>query len=220
LPAVPHEHVDIVRRQEFDEIWSRVPPERRLDPHALELAVETARSANSISETGTARVLDLGCGDGGVTAELAHAGALVTGVDVSGVAIERARANHPALDFVIVSAGEALPFGDAVFDAVVCLHVLEHVANTQHLLSEARRVLAPGGHLAVAVPFHGVVKNVLIALRSFERYHNPLGPVRRFYTRRSLGRLLNDFGFEHTRLRAVGGLPFLRETLLARAQRA
>ena len=69
------------------------------------------------------------------------------------------------------------------------------------------------------MPYHGILKNVLVALRSFERHHDPLEPVLRFYTRRSLGRLLRDFGFDEVRLTAAGGLPHLRETLLARARR-
>jgi 2-polyprenyl-6-hydroxyphenyl methylase/3-demethylubiquinone-9 3-methyltransferase len=154
-----------------------------------------------------------------VTVELASAGAQVTGVDTSRVAVERARTSHPELEFTVVSADEALPFADAAFDAVVCLHVLEHVADTQHLLSEARRVLAPGGRLAVSVPFHGRIKNLLVALRSFEHHHDPLQPVLRFYTRRSLARLLDEFGFEQVWVAGAGGVPLLRETLLARARR-
>ena len=164
-------------------------------------------------------MLDLGCGDGAVTAELAQDGVHVTGVDVSPVAIERARAAHPQIEFETAASDEPLPFGDAAFDAVVCLNVLEHVADTQHFLSEARRVLAPAGIVGLTVPFHGVLKNVLVALRSFERHHDPLEPVLRFYTRRSLASLLEQFGFERVHVSATGGLPYLHEMLLARAWR-
>jgi SAM-dependent methyltransferase len=202
-----------------DEIWGHVPSERRLEPAALELALETVRKVNPGTGGKPVRVLDLGCGDGRVAAELVRAGAQVTGVDPSRVALERARASYPELDFAAVSQDGGLPFADVSFDVVVCLNVLQHVADTQRLLSEARRVLAPRGLLSVAVPFHGIFKNVLIALRSFESHHDPLEPVLRFYTKRSLARLLSDFGFEHARLRSAGGLPLLRETLLAHAQR-
>jgi ubiquinone/menaquinone biosynthesis C-methylase UbiE len=200
-----------------DDIWSRVPSDRPLDLAALRLALDAVEDAKSGGRA--VRVLDLGCGDGRVAAELARTGAHVTGVDLSRAAIERARATHPELEFVVSSADEGLPFADAAFDAVVCLHVLEHVSDTQRFISEARRVLAPAGRLSVAVPFHGVFKNLLVALRSFEHDHDPLEPVLRFYTKRSLGRLLDDFGFEHIRLSAAGGLPLLRETLLAQARR-
>jgi 2-polyprenyl-6-hydroxyphenyl methylase/3-demethylubiquinone-9 3-methyltransferase len=201
-----------------DDIWNDVPAHRHVNRAALNHALDVVRDAGSQAGAQT-RVLDLGCGDGAVSAELAGAGARVTGVDVSAVAIERARAAHPQIEFETTVSGEPLPFGDAAFDVVVCLNVLVHVTDTQHLMSEARRVLAPAGLLGITVPFHGVLKNVLVSLRSFERHHDPLEPVVRFYTRRSLAQLLEEFGFEQVRLTAAGGMPYLREMLLARARR-
>lgn len=191
---------------------------RHVNRIALNHALGVVRDASSRSGTPT-RVLDLGCGDGAIAAELAGAGARVTGVDVSPVAIERARAAHPQVEFETTASDEQLPFEDAAFDAVVCLNVLEHVADTQHFLSEARRVLVPAGLFGLTVPFHGVLKNVLIALRSFERHHDPLEPVLRFYTRRSLAHLLDEFGFDQVRVTAAGAMPVFRELLLARARR-
>jgi SAM-dependent methyltransferase len=195
-----------------------VPSDRPLDPAARDFALVSVRSAKAPAEA-SVRVLDLGCGDGHLTAELARTDARVTGADSSSIALERARASYPDLSFVAVSLDGGLPFADSSFDLIVSLNVLQHVADTQRLMSEARRVLVPAGLLAVAVPFHGKVKNLLVALRSFERHHDPLEPVLRFYTKRSLAGLLRDFGFEDVRLEMAGGLPLLRETLLARARR-
>jgi SAM-dependent methyltransferase len=201
-----------------DDIWNGVPAHRHVNRIALNHALDVVRDASSRSGT-QIRVLDLGCGDGAATAELARNGVNVTGVDVSRVAVERARAAHPQIEFETAASDEPLPFGDAAFDAVVSLNVLEYVEGTQHFLSEARRVLAPAGVLGLTVPFHGVLKNVLVALRSFERHHDPLEPVLRFYTRRSLISLLEQFGFEQVQVTAAGGLPFFRELLLARTRR-
>jgi ubiquinone/menaquinone biosynthesis C-methylase UbiE len=192
-----------------------VPPERPLDPIALGWARECIGSLPD-----EPRVLDVGSGDGRLAAALANAGARVTGADPSAVALERARREHPDLDFIQIEPGGRLPFDDGSFDAAVCIHVLEHVQDTQTLLSEIRRVLAPRGLLALAVPFHGRVKNVAIALGSFERHHDPLEPVLRFYTARSLQGLLGDLGFAEIEVEARGGRPLLRETLVARARRA
>jgi 2-polyprenyl-3-methyl-5-hydroxy-6-metoxy-1,4-benzoquinol methylase len=200
-----------------DEIWSQLPSERRIDRAAADFAIDAVRDATREREQ--VRVLDLGCGEGQIAAALADLGARVTGVDVSQVALERARAAHPELDFTAPSPQGTLPFPDAAFDVIVCLHVLQHVADTQRFLSEARRVLLPAGHLAVAVPWHGLLKNLVVALRSFERHYDPLEPVLRFYTRRSLAGLLRDFGFDEVRTRPAGGRPILRETLLAGARR-
>jgi ubiquinone/menaquinone biosynthesis C-methylase UbiE len=203
-----------------DEIWLELPAERPVDEAAFEFALGTVAAASPRSPDAGLRVLDLGCGDGRLTARIAETGARVTGVDPSKVALERARKAHPELELVATAPDGSLPFADACFDVVVCVDVLQHVADTQRLMSEVRRVLAPSGWLAVTVPWHGVLKNVVIALGSFERHHDPLEPVLRFYARRSMKRLLDDFGFEQVRVRGVGGLPLMRRTLLARARRA
>jgi len=164
-------------------------------------------------------VLDLGCGDGRITALLADQGAEVTGVDPSEVALERARQARPDLRFLATSGGGTLPLPDASFDVAVALNVFEHVADTQRLMSETRRVLAPGGSLAVAVPYHGRVQGAVAALISFEHAHDPLEPALRQYTRRSLAALLVQFGYGEVELAAAGGLPLFRRLLLARALR-
>jgi 2-polyprenyl-6-hydroxyphenyl methylase/3-demethylubiquinone-9 3-methyltransferase len=97
--------------------------------------------------------------------------------------------------------------------------VLEHVADTEHLLLEARRVLRPGGRLLVTVPFHGRVKVAVIGLLRFESHFDPTGQHLRFYTRRSLASTLERAGFEHVRVRAWGGAPPLRTGLMAWARR-
>ena len=87
------------------------------------------------------------------------------------------------------------------------MNVLQHVADTQAMLSEIRRVLAPGGLLAVAVPFHGRVRNVLTALRGFERHYDPFGLELRFFTERSL-RSFQEFGYRAgRRQRRAAGWP-------------
>ena len=189
-----------------------MPQDRHLHRDVVAFALAATRGAG--------RVLDLGCGDGLVTAELMAGGTELVGVDPSSVALERARARHPSIEFVAPRPDGTLPFDDSSFDAVVCLHVLEHVADTQTLLSEARRVLVPGSRIAITVPWHGTVKNVWIALRNFDRHHDPLEPVLRFYTGKSLKRLLETFGFEQVATSGMGGAPLLRETLAATGKRA
>jgi SAM-dependent methyltransferase len=165
------------------------------------------------------RVLDLGSGDGRITAALAATGAEVTGIDPSGVALERARADHPDLRFLRPADDGSLPLADGSFDVVVALNVLEHVADTQRLMSEARRVLAPGGLLAVTVPYHGRIAGTWSALTAFEREHDPLEPTLRFYTRRSLAALFAQFGYGDVELAAAGGVPLFRRALFGRARR-
>ncbi len=93
-------------------------------------------------------VLDLGCAGGFMAEAMAARGARVTGIDPAAGAIDAARAHARASGLRIgydVGAGEALPYTDAVFDAVVCVDVLEHVADLDQVLAQVARVLRPGG---------------------------------------------------------------------------
>ena len=93
-------------------------------------------------------VLDLGCAGGFMAEALAQRGANVTGIDPAACAIEAARQHARKSGLRIgynVGVGEALPYEDASFDAVVCVDVLEHVADLNQVLAQAARVLRPGG---------------------------------------------------------------------------
>lgn len=94
------------------------------------------------------RVLDLGCGGGFMAEALAREGARVVGVDPAEAALESARGHARATGLEIdyrAGVGEAIPLDDAAVDAVVCVDVLEHVADLEAVLVEIRRVLRPGG---------------------------------------------------------------------------
>jgi 2-polyprenyl-6-hydroxyphenyl methylase / 3-demethylubiquinone-9 3-methyltransferase len=93
-------------------------------------------------------VLDLGCAGGFMAEALAARGAHVTGIDPAEGAIAAARAHARAQGLRIgydVGVGEALPYDTASFDAVVCVDVLEHVADLNKVLAEVARSLRPGG---------------------------------------------------------------------------
>ncbi len=99
------------------------------------------------------RVLDVGCGAGYGTNELALTARDAIGVDVGADAIAYAR-EHYVRDNLRYELGSAteLPFADATFDLVVAFEVIEHLEEWSKLLTEARRVLAPGGQLVVSTP--------------------------------------------------------------------
>jgi 2-polyprenyl-6-hydroxyphenyl methylase / 3-demethylubiquinone-9 3-methyltransferase len=95
-----------------------------------------------------AKVLDLGCAGGFMAEAMTKRGAIVTGIDPAAGAIAAARAHAASQNLAItydVGVGEALPYADKSFDAVVCVDVLEHVADLAMVLSETARVLRPGG---------------------------------------------------------------------------
>jgi SAM-dependent methyltransferase len=186
-----------------DEIWELVPAEPGPPARHLE---EFVRGLGPVTAA-----LDLGCGDGRLTLAL-EAGAL-TIADVSRIALDRAAERVPEAAAVELEPDAALPLPDGAFDLVLCTEVVEHVRDAQLLLSECRRVLAPGGRLALTTPAHGRATGADVALRGFERRFDPLSPHLRFFTRGSLAGLLDALGFDPGGVRRSGG------TLLAVAKR-
>jgi ubiquinone/menaquinone biosynthesis C-methylase UbiE len=203
-----------------DEIWRGLPAERVAASEAHEHVLQSLETRLHDAGRGEGRLLDVGSGDGTLGARLAGQGAFVTGVDPSPAAVERARVAHPDMAWEPPAEDGRLPAPDASFDVVTCVHVLEHVADTQTLMSEVRRVLVSGGIVLVAVPFHGRFKGAVTALTSFERHFDPLEPVLRFYTARSLRALLEAFAFERVETAARGGAPLMRRTLTGLGRRA
>ena len=108
-------------------------------------------------------VLDLGCAGGFIAEALATKGARVTGIDPAAdtVAAARSRATLVGQDIQYdVGVGEALPYAEAAFDAVVCVDVLEHVADLAKVASEVARVLRPGGIFLYATINRNVLSRV------------------------------------------------------------
>lgn len=100
-----------------------------------------------------AQVLDLGCGCGiPVARSLAAAGHQVTGVDISGVQVRRARKLVPAGTFFRADA-VAVDFGDDSFDGIVCLYALIHMplAAQPGLIKRMGAWLRPSGWLLAVV---------------------------------------------------------------------
>ena len=97
------------------------------------------------------RVLDAGCGGGGMPLSLAEEAAAVVGIDPAprfhdaGVRLGRERGLRNL--YFALADGMALPFADRTFDLVLSHAVIEHVADAPLYLRECARVLAPGGHV-------------------------------------------------------------------------
>lgn len=97
-----------------------------------------------------AQTLDVGCGEGRLPRDLTARGYAVTGVDGSPTLLAAARAADPAGRYELADAA-ALPFADGSFGLVTAFMSLQDVDDLEMAVSEAARVLAPGGALCMAI---------------------------------------------------------------------
>src|SRR6185295_17978082 len=103
-----------------------------------------------INITEDTMLLDAGCGSGLFTALASKAGAQVTGIDAASGLLEIARERNPGITFLEEDL-EALPFADNTFDVVTGFNSFQYAGNFENALSEARRVLKPGGKLVAVI---------------------------------------------------------------------
>jgi SAM-dependent methyltransferase len=103
-----------------------------------------------------ARTLEIGCGEGRVSRDLAARGHRLTAVDASPTLLRAAAEADPAGEYLLADA-ERLPFEDGSFDLVVAHQVLMDVDDMPAAVREAGRVLMPGGRFCVAV-VHPIVE--------------------------------------------------------------
>jgi len=98
--------------------------------------------------------LDIGCGEGHNTRQLAQHQALVTAIDISEVFIahaQQAEEQDPlGIDYRVASAVE-LPFAGATFDFATAFMSLMDIPETDRVLAEAHRVMRPGGFLQFSI---------------------------------------------------------------------
>lgn len=173
---------------------------------------------SALSRAGAKRVLDLGCGNGAFTARLAGLGYDITGVDHSQSGVSLAQRRHPEVRFERHDLNDELPAGlRAGHDAVVAVEVVEHLLLPRQLFANARKALRPGGTLVVTTPYHGYVKNLVIALTGgFDAHCHPLrdyGHVK-FFSRRTLTQLFVESGFEPVTYATAGRIPALAKSMI------
>jgi 2-polyprenyl-3-methyl-5-hydroxy-6-metoxy-1,4-benzoquinol methylase len=192
----------------YDGYWSRDAPSPLSDP-----LTQTRLSLlqKELARTSATRVLDAGCGPGTVVGALAAEGLDASGFDIASGAIELATRAYPESSFTAHSAEDLpWPVENSSVDAVVAFEVIEHLLNPRRLLEGAWAALKPGGHLALTTPYHGLVKNLAIALLAFDRHFAVEGDHIRFFTDQGLRRLLEETGFHVERVAHFGRFAGLR----------
>jgi SAM-dependent methyltransferase len=137
------------------------------------------------------RLLEIGCGGGLLLRDAIAAGAAVTGLDHSEDMVALARETAPGAD-VVLGRAEALPFADGAFTAVATAVVFLFLPEPVPALQECRRVLTPGGRLAVYTSAP--------ELRGTSAAPEPIASRGHFHTDAELDALARAAGFARVRV--------------------
>jgi demethylmenaquinone methyltransferase / 2-methoxy-6-polyprenyl-1,4-benzoquinol methylase len=164
------------------------------------------------------RVLDACCGTGDLAIAAEREGGHVTGLDFSPAMLVRARRKSDTITWV---EGDmlALPFDDGAFDAATVGFGVRNVADLEQGVAELRRILRPGGRLAIleitqprgvlkpffSLWFDRIVPVLGKVLPGGKAYTYLPASVRRFPGAEELAALLERHGFERVRFRLMGG---------------
>jgi 2-polyprenyl-3-methyl-5-hydroxy-6-metoxy-1,4-benzoquinol methylase len=153
---------------------------------------QVARVEPSLHRVGR-RAMDIGCGEGHLCGELRAAGwPEVVGIDVSQTRIERARRQHPGVQFYDRPVEET-PVAEGTCDLVVMDNVIEHLPAPVGTLKTLGRYLAPRGRIVVITPNMASGHFELLG----RRWTPELAPHAHvfLFTPPSLTRLLGDAGY-------------------------
>ena len=142
-------------------------------------------------------LLDIGCGDGVITAE--YIDKKIYGFDISSKRIARIRKRVKGI-FFVHDAEKKLKFKNNMFDIVVAVNIIEYIYNIENLIREIKRVLKSEGILIFSFPNKYIIRNFLKKDNVFFRR----------YSKQEIRKLLIKFNFKIIKIEKIGlGLPHI-----------
>lgn len=176
-----------------------------------------------LTEHKSKRILDVGCGNGVIACRLLADGFDIYGIDASETGINIASEKYPGRFFVQDISSEQLP--DALstfqFDVVISTEVIEHLYAPRSYMKLIKNILLRGGVVIISTPYHGYLKNLVMALTNKMDNHFTVlwdGGHIKFWSKRSLTNLLTEFGFKVTEFRGSGRVPYLWKSMFISAK--
>ena len=176
----------------------------------------------ALQQCGARTVLDLGCGNGAVTSALAKMGFEMTGMDSSETGLAIAREKYPGISFQHANIETPLPPEICQrFDAVIAVEVIEHLLLPRALFQRAREAIKPNGTFIATTPYHGYVKNLVLAMTNkFDSHWHPLrdyGHVK-FFSPATLTQLFSEQSFAIESVGRLGRIPLLAKSMIVQGQ--
>jgi SAM-dependent methyltransferase len=163
-----------------------------------------AAIAKHLSRLGCKRVLDIGCGNGAMTSQLAADGFEMTAIEPDRDGFTIATQTHPGIHFENRGVYDNLD-DLGIFDAVISSEVIEHLFDPSALVKAAWSRLPKNGVLIITCPYYGYVKNLVLSLGNrWDDHHQParIGGHIKLWSRATMVSFLSSSGFD---VDAVGG---------------
>jgi len=162
-------------------------------------------------------IIDIGSGNGSMTAKVAAKGYRIMGVEPSASGLQTARRSFPNVPFEEGSAYEDLATRFGTFDVVLSCEVIEHLLHPQAFLNRVKELLAPNGVAILTTPYHGYLKNVLISLAGkWDFHHHPereWGHVK-FFSQATLNQVAQAAGLKEIEFHRVGRVPIIAKSMI------
>lgn len=170
-------------------------------------------------------VFDFGCGNGSFISLFQGKGWQLYGADFSPTGIKVAQESFRDIKFFLADAES--PSGDVLkqvglVDAVITTEVIEHLYNPRAFLQNCYDLLKPGGVMVISTPYHGYLKNLMLALMGKLDSHFTVlwdhGHIK-FWSRKTLGIALKEANFTNLEFGGAGRLPLLWKSMVIKAQK-
>lgn len=171
------------------------------------------------------RLLDIGSGNGYLCGVLKNEGYDVVGIEYDTNGYKISSKTYPNIHFYNLGV-EANPIKvletEDKFDAVISTEVIAHLYSPHLLPIFSKAILKTDGLLIVSTPYHGYIKNLALSLLDhWDLHHSPLwhGGVIKFWSKKTIAKLLYENGFELIQFYGVGRLPFLWMSMILVARK-
>lgn len=169
-------------------------------------------------------ILDLGCGNGALVKQLLQKGFNAYGTDASEKGIKIASENAEAYFALQDLSQDDLPekFSNLKFNTIISTEVIEHLYDPRKFIQFCKQILVKngGGELILSTPYHGYLKNLLLAIMGkWEKHADPLwdGGHIKLWSKNSLTTLLNEHGFKVTHFVGCGRIPYVWKSMVIKA---
>ncbi len=164
------------------------------------------------------RILDIGCGNGSLSNLIADQGYEVVGIEESESGVKLANQTFPNCRFIQGTIYN-LPYAELgeKFDIVIAAEVIEHLFAPKELVRNAKQCLKPNGRLILTTPYHGYLKNLMLAVSGkMDKHFTTLwdGGHIKFFSVASMTALLETENYTNIKFNFAGRFPYFWKSML------